>query len=349
MADTAMGQELSQPLSPHAPELSPFSSQAPQTPSLVYNKTTNNMNDTDVAESPYGSTVGSCERSSTTDLSSETVETTDHGTVDNGAEQNTSDDINPLSDTFEQQLSYKRELRPMREPKRSLPNTWIDADTTGDFDPREEARQARERRKKAKLSQRKKFDWNVGDHTNNTDANRRPRAKTRPILCITFRTSSMKAAFSELCAKYERQAEQACGISWTGYHLRKRGDTDGGRDVDGVDTMGARVITSESPLDLTNQPAGRGCLTCLAGAQRCSLLDNEHSWPCDDCNEAGDDCQLIQVSKPLIRGKVCGLMMALGTGAQARVLALPVHRQEAEVARVLFRIQPGSFRPPRPL
>lgn len=106
------------------------------------------MSDIDMAEDRCGSTASPNKRSSTTDLPAETVDTIDHSASDTGIEQNTSDDTNPLSDTFEQQLSYRRELRPMREGKRYLPSTWVDADKTGDFDPREEARQARARRKK---------------------------------------------------------------------------------------------------------------------------------------------------------------------------------------------------------
>ena len=289
-----------------------------------------------MADDRYGSTASPNERSSPTDLPVETVDTSDHSTDDNGIEQNTSDDTNPLSDTFEQQLLYKRELRPMREGKRSLPSTWVDADKTGDFDPHEEARQARARRKKAKLSQRKKFDWNAEEHPKEPDANRRPAAKIRPIFCITFRTSSGKAAFAELCAKSEQKAEQACGISLTGYCLRKRGGTDDARDAEGVFAAGVRMSASEAPLDLRNQPAGRGCLTCLAGAQRCSLLDNEHSWPCDDCGEAGDDCQLIQASDSLVQDKMYALTVHPGARAQTGVHALRVHEQETEMARMLF-------------
>lgn len=291
-----------------------------------------------MTEVQYGSTASPNERSSTADLPVGTVETSDHSADDNGIEQNTSDDTNPLSDTFEQQLSYRRELRPMREGKRSLPSTWVDADKTGDFDPHEEARQARARRKKAKLSQRKKFDWNAASHTNESDADRRSAAKTRPISCITFRTSSGKAALAELCAKSKQKEEQACGVSLTGYCLRKRGGADDGRDTEGLYVAGVRVSASESPLDLRNQPAGRGCLTCLAGAQRCSLLDNEHSWPCDDCKEGGDDCQLIQVSGLSVQGEMYRLTMCPGTRAQTGMHALRLHEQEAKMACMLFRI-----------
>lgn len=320
-----MGQELSQPLSPHAPELSPSSSQPPHKSSPIYNKITNNMSDNDMTEDRHGSTASPTERSSITDLPTETVDTIDHSADDKGIEQNTSDDTNSLSDAFEQQLSYRRELRPMREGKRYLPSTWVDADKTGDFDPREEARQARARRKKAKLSQRKKFDWNAAEHIKEPDADRRPAAKTTPILCITLRTSSGKAAFAELCAKREQNAKQACDIPSKGYCLRNRGGADDGRDTEGAYAAGVRVSDSESSLDLSNQPAGRGCLTCLAGSQRCSLLDNEHSWPCDDCKESGDDCELIQVSCPLVQGKVCGLTMSPGARAQTGVHALRIH------------------------
>jgi hypothetical protein len=212
----------------------------------------------------------------------------------------------------------------MRESKRAVPNTWVDADTTGDFDPREEGRQARARKKKAKLSQRKKFDWNALEHTNRLGNDLRHAVKPRPTLCISFKITESKAAFAEIIAKSEQKAEQACDDFLTGYHLRKRGGTDDGRDPTGVESAGVRVIASETPLDLKNQPAGRGCMDCLAKVQRCSLLDNEHSWPCDECNDSGDDCQLIQVSDSSCLGKVCGLTLSTGTRAQTGMHTLPI-------------------------
>ena len=317
-----MGQELSQPLGPHAPNISPISLDA--TSSLIYDKTTGNMSDDAMADDRYDSVISSNKHSSTTDISAERSDSIGHGANDNAAELDISDDTNAFSETIEQPAFYKRELRPTRGSKRAVPNTWVDADNTGDFDPREEGRQARARRKKAKLSQRKKFDWNALEHTSRLVNDLRHAAKPRPILCISFKTTESKAAFAEMCAKSEQKAGHACDDFLTGYHLRKRGGTDDGRDPTGVEFAGVRVIASETPLDLKNQPAGRGCMDCLAKVQRCSLLDNEHSWPCDECNDSGDDCQLIQVSDPSCLGKVCYLTLSTGTRAQIGMHTLPI-------------------------
>ena len=251
-----------------------------------------------MAENQYDSTISPDKSSSTTFLSRERSESLNHSDdIDNIAELETSDGTNPLSDTFEQQQSeqqplYQRKLRPARLSKRAVPNTWVDADDTGDFDPQEEGRQARARRKMAKFSQRKKFDWNLGENDNSF----KPAKRTRPIQCITFRASASKAAFAEICAKSEEKADQACTLSLSGYRLRKRCGTGDGMIAGLLDATGVRVIASEPSWDPRNQPAARGCTSCPARGQRCSLLDNEHCWPCDDCNESGDDCQLNQVS-----------------------------------------------------
>jgi hypothetical protein len=344
-----MGQELSQPLSPHGPNISPISSEGPHTSSLLYDNTINTMSDGSMVEDRCGSTTSPNEGSSQTDLSAGRVDSSNNNAVNNAAELDIPDDTNPLSDTFEQKAFYQRELRPMRESKRTLPNTWVDADTTGDFDPHGEGRQARARRKKAKLSQRKKFDWNAGQYNPQWGANLRAAAKRRPILRISFRTTAGKAAFAEICANSEQDAEQACDDFLTGYRLRKRGGTDDGRGPTGVDATGVRVIAFETSLELQNQPAGRGCLGCLAKVQKCSLLENEHSWPCNDCDESGDDCQLVQVSDSSSDGIVHELIISTGTETQIGLYALPVFWQEAEMAYVLVRIQPRSLGASRPL
>ena len=63
-------------------------------------------------------------------------------------------DLRPSDETQDADMTeepnfYKRTLRPTRS---TAPRTWIDADMTGDFDPVEDARKARPKRKKAKLS-----------------------------------------------------------------------------------------------------------------------------------------------------------------------------------------------------
>lgn len=210
---------------------------------------------------------------------------------------NTSDDIPQAdSETFEEQFFYKRELRPVREATRIAPRTWLDADTTGDFDPHEEARQLRARKKRPKIPHRGNLDWGNEGYSSEPRIELRPQTQPKPILCLSFSSSSGRAAFSELCANFEHAVKPARDHFTEGYQLRKRKRACDGNLLEriGLQTTGVRVLANEQPRDLQNQPAARGCFDCMAMGLNCSLLDNEHSWPCDDCKANDCDCHLVQ-------------------------------------------------------
>jgi len=256
-----------------------------------------------------------------------------------------SDETQDTANTTEEQTFYKRELRPKR---RMLPCTWIDADTTGDFDPREEAHKARPRRKKVKTSHRGNHDWNGEGHTNEPAPELETRTQPPPALCIRFNSSAGKLAYSELCAKLDREVKPPRD-NWTaGYQLRKRKSIshDPFSGTLGVQATGVRVIASELLGDFTNHPVARGCFDCLAIGSRCSLLDNEHSWPCEECKDNDNDCQLVKVCRSL---SVTYFPLLTPTGARNEngLHALSIPRQETEVVGLLIRIQPGSFQSPR--
>jgi hypothetical protein len=212
-----------------------------------------------------------------------------------------SDETQQLSDTFEQhpqQPSNKYDLRPGREPKRNLIITWVDGDLTGDFDPREETRQNSSRRKRARHSHRKKINFNPNQHATATGLDTSLLEQPTSCLRLTFSTSSGKARFSELDSKLEQQVKPARDNFTAGYQLRKRDGTGEGSSLKAIDSTPTdlRVISSEPLCDYSNHPVARGCLTCLAMGRECSLLKNEHSWPCDDCEEEENDCELVEVS-----------------------------------------------------
>jgi len=215
---------------------------------------------------------------------------------DAGSDLRPSDGSQDAANTTDAQVFYKRELRPTRG---TAPCTWIDADTTGDFDPREEARKARPRRKKAKISHRGNHDWNGGEHTNEPAIEFRHELPPPPALCIRFNSSAGKLAFGELCANLHHEVKPTCD-NWTaGYQLRKRKSIreDHLSSTLSVQASGVRVIASEQTSDFTNHPVARGCFDCLAMGTRCSLLDNEHSWPCEECELNDNDCHLVKVCR----------------------------------------------------
>ena len=209
-----------------------------------------------------------------------------------------SDKTQEAANTTEEPISYKRALRPTRG---TAPSTWIDADTTGDFDPLEEARKARPRRKKARLSHRGKNDSTDEEHTHEPAIESEPESPPPPPFCIRFSSSAGKLAFSELCAKVEREVKPSHDNWTTGYQLRKRKSPSEGLFSVAltVQSTGVRVIASEQLCDFTNHPVARGCFDCLALGVRCSLLDDEHSWPCDDCKDNDNDCHLVKVFRSL--------------------------------------------------
>ena len=260
-------------------------------------------------------------------------------------------DLHPSDETQDADMTeepnfYKRTLRPTRS---TAPRTWIDADMTGDFDPVEDARKARPKRKKAKLSHRGNHDSNGEEHTDEPIVEFEPEIPPPPALCIRFDSTAGKLAFSELCAKQEREVKPSCD-NWTaGYQLRKRKSISEGPFSGAltIQSTGVRVIASEQTSDFTSHPVGRGCFDCLAIGVRCSLLDNEHAWPCEECVINDNDCQLVKVCRSLHALKVHLLMISTGARVQIGLHALPISRQETEMAGLLVRVRSGSLWSPR--
>lgn len=209
---------------------------------------------------------------------------------------NTSDELQQTYDTSEEnQLHW--DLRPSRGPKRSTAIAWYDHDETGDFDPREEAKRLRPPRKKTKISSREKCDEN-GQDIAEFDMDLEPKVPPSLTVRLDFKSSSGNSAFSQLCADLKAQVKLTCDDFAEGYQLRKRKGPaeDGPLDVPGTGVITLSNSAFGLPDDLSNHPAARGCYTCLAMGVNCSLLENEHKYPCDECEENGDDCQLVTVS-----------------------------------------------------
>jgi hypothetical protein len=293
------GPENSQPLASHAPTTSPTSARTntlhQPSPNRIETKHTSSSNMEQNDPIPNAN-------SSENDFSTERVDSAnDHEFPGDTGDFEMSDETQQLSDTFEQhpqQPSNKYDLRPGREPKRNLLSTWVDGDLTGDFDPREENRQNSSRRKRARLSHRKKINLNANQHATGPGPDTSLLEESSSCLRLTFSTSSGKAKFSELDSKLEQQVKPARDDFTAGYQLRKRDGTGEGSSLKaiGSTSTGLRVISSEPLCDYSNHPVARGCLTCLAMGRECSLLKNEHSWPCDDCEEEENDCELVEVS-----------------------------------------------------
>lgn len=251
----------------------------------------------------------------------------------------TAGNAEPSSELSAEPFFPGRELRPLRDHKRKLPSAWLDKDDTGDFDPDEERRKSKPRKRKIKLSSRQCVDTE-SCHTEATSTDVNKETQPRPIVCLSFTTASGKAAFGELCAAHLQQQTLSRDDFTEGYRLRTRKRTRDGNVWEAASSQkpGVRIIANESPADLSNQPAARGCYGCASVGEKCSLLDNEHRWPCDTCKEGGEDCYLITVSLLPPARRCSALTLLPGTPSETVLHALSVSRQKAERARVFIRI-----------
>jgi hypothetical protein len=297
VTDTVMGQEHSQPLVSHALTISPVSTRTKtlHQPSLIPIETIHAGSPTMEQDNHIGDANGS-----ETDVLTERVDSVnDHEFSGDTGDFDMSDETQQLSDTFgqhPQQPSSKYDLRPGRQPKRNLLSTWVDGDLTGDFDPREESRRNSAQKKRARRSQRKKTNWNPGGLGNGPGPDTSLLEQPIPCLRLIFSTSLGKARFSELDSKLEQQVKPARDNFTAGYQLRRRDGTGERSSLKTIssNSTGLRIISSEPSCDYSNHPVARGCMTCLSMGRECSLLKNEHSWPCDDCEEEENDCELVE-------------------------------------------------------
>lgn len=162
-----------------------------------------------------------------------------------------------------------RELRPQRRGLQ--PTTWLDKDTSGNYDPAQERMMRRARPRTAPRTRA------PGDQ----NRERVPVEKPRLIGTITFTSAEAKEKFSTVISQIQVQE----AADQEGYKLRTR-------------TRDERSGTPDIHIDLTAKPFARGCVECAAtigssGQSQCSLLHDERHWPCLTCQEDGHDCEMI--------------------------------------------------------
>ena len=192
----------------------------------------------------------------------------------------------------------KYELRPQtREFRSGFTSTWIDQDKTGDFDPSEEFRQARLHRNQAKL-RRREFSKLTTKVFRRSEAKDALQPKTIPTLSVKVSIASEagKATFAQLTDRLPNEPKPAHNGFCNGYRLRKRSHTAAFQYDENCNAEKLRADL-DLPNDLTGHPLARGCWECLAiGNHKCSLLCDEHTWPCVTCVEDENDCELITVT-----------------------------------------------------
>ncbi|KAK5175200.1 uncharacterized protein LTR77_000337 [Saxophila tyrrhenica] len=205
---------------------------------------------------------------------------------------------------FPEELAQKEyQLRPQNRRTRPIfETTWIDRDETGNYGEvktREELKQDRQRRERDARRRRERLAAAAGDVVD-SEADDEGGAKAKPTLHVTLNFTSpiAKQRFSNIVAASSTAATAAQNETSEGYTFRRRRTAKTSRYFSEYEQS-----TPELESDLTGHPSARGCFECLSLNLRCSLLDNEESWPCHACTEDDHDCELI--IQPVVK-RACG-------------------------------------------
>ena len=204
---------------------------------------------------------------------------------DKGSATEDSDHVHDLSGDGAPDDVPKWRLRPQNREQGAFPSTWMDKDETGDYDPTEEQRQLRLKRRRTKGPVKIRCPFESDDETEKET--KKPRLEL-PSLEVSwkFKADEVKANFAHLVQNWSSAQGQTRN---EGYQLRKRNSTIG---MHGYTTLGLEYKL-DLPENLTGWPIARGCHDCAAFGHRCSLLDDERSWPCRICTEESWECCLI--------------------------------------------------------
>ena len=193
----------------------------------------------------------------------------------------------------------KYQFRPhTRVFKRGFNSTWLDEDKTGNYDPTEERREERLRRNRVKFRRRECLGRSANSFDDDDEADGEAAEKVVPTLSVTLRFPSEvgKANLAHVICKLPAKASVNIHGATSGHCLRRRlsgasPKASGDYDVD------KPHLVLDLPDDLTGHPIARGCWACLGLGICCSLLENEHSWPCAACLDDDQDCNLVTPPK----------------------------------------------------
>lgn len=185
--------------------------------------------------------------------------------------------------------------------KRSFPSTWIDHDASGDYDPDAEARRLRAPKKRPRPLHREQLDW-YGDTLNRADSaiGFKPIVAPRPPVRLVFTDPTAQRRLSEICTSAKVKSAAARDDFVEGYRLRKHKQAAGEQ----LTELGEEQSSAPSlPNDLTGHPCARGCKPCLRMGVECSLLLDEHYWPCEGCR--GDESEVCELVVPPAKKLAC--------------------------------------------
>ncbi|KAJ9623486.1 hypothetical protein H2203_005748 [Taxawa tesnikishii (nom. ined.)] len=219
------------------------------------------------------------------------------------------------------QPEYAYELRPgfRNASGDRMFSTWIDKDESGNYDPAEERRRTVRKRKTggdsiidlrkhlfAKGSSGDEGGLEGGRPKRHKHASLLARRQAGASFVVTLPMRSDKARnllrwMPDNWPEGHRNTLET-GIGCEDHEIDWPIDSLYGSSSEREYKLRSRRSQKQERPDLSGHPAARGCWGCAELSIRCSLLDNELSWPCQTCAEGDVDCELVV---PAERKRTC--------------------------------------------
>ena len=163
----------------------------------------------------------------------------------------------------------------------------MDIDQSGNYDPKEERKQARAKKLKVKESKKKAAQPKAPKvRIAKMIVRLRFRSRFGTVLNITDGQDNWPKGWSDIDSENERLVGER--------RLIQRDKTPG---------VVAQPVIPDSAFkedDLTGHPAARGCAQCRIDETECSMVHGG-TWPCAKCKAQNEDCQLL--IPPIIMGR----------------------------------------------
>ena len=188
----------------------------------------------------------------------------------------------------------KYHLRPPRTGRRVLfPTTWLDQDVSGNYGERDRGEELRRaRRRENRVRQRGQAESRTtGENFDEGEADDEGSPEEARILIVTLsvRSDAGRTKYSEIVANSSRtQTEENLKE-----RLRRRKGAQEEPKYCTENNLPKSLLALDLPKDLTGHPVARGCWSCLELSIPCPLLEDEHEWPCEPCQEDQNDCIIV--------------------------------------------------------
>ena len=208
-------------------------------------------------------------------------------------------DLPDLSDTAEESLASKYDLRIEVREKNHVPTTYLDQDDSGTFDPAYKKPPECIPTTRKKRERRERIDDVIPKRIKtNTWQGGRWAGRELPLV-LKFTSEHARAALKAFGPSLDHWPQRLLDlegnspIDWPKSQVQPYGLRE--RTRCGISDFANAVGDDDLRLEdiMLGYPAYRGCKTCFEWGFRCPLLDEGSKYPCAECAADNTECELI--------------------------------------------------------